>query len=164
MVLGLIGDSVNKAYTPWLMKNLAEKSPARNAAVIRFTYAWFAAVLAIALALGLAAPWVLVLLVGEQFRSAAPMVIYIALGQAFIAMYYMVAQYIFVANRTASLAAVSLGAGLLNVPLSWWLVVQNGALGAAQATMLAQALLFFGTWYMGHRAHPMPWATALSTR
>lgn len=162
MVLGLVVDSFNKAFAPWLTKNLSRADRTGDSAMVRFTYVCFAAVILIAIMFGLAAPWLLPALVGENFRAAGPIIIYIALGHAFTGMYYMVATYIFVAGRTSSLAGMTLTAGLFNVPASYLLVVHNGVIGAAQAFMLAQAFLFIGTWYLAQRAHPMPWRTALA--
>lgn len=157
MLLGLLTDSFNKAYAPWLMSILGERNPVRDRQIVRFTYVYFACVVAIALLLGLTAPWILAVLVGHSFRGAASIIIYIAFGHAFGGMYYMVANYIFFAGRTASLALVTLISGLLNVSASYWLLQRNGVVGAAQAFMLSQAVLFLGTWWLAQKSRPMPW-------
>jgi O-antigen/teichoic acid export membrane protein len=92
------------------------------------------------------------------------MVLYIAMGHAFSGMYSLVANYIFFGGRTASLAAISFIAGLLNFGLSYWLLLRNGAIGAAQAFMISQAVIFLGAWLAAQRAHPMPWLAALKAR
>jgi O-antigen/teichoic acid export membrane protein len=130
--------------------------------VVRFTYLCFIGLIGLAVLLGAAAPWLLAALVGEEFRPAGPIIIYIAIGHAFTGMYYLVANYIFLAGRTANLALVSLTTGLFNAAASYWLVLQNGVAGAAQAFMLAQLFLFLGTWYFAQRAHPMPWRAILA--
>jgi len=161
MILGLVTESFNKAYAPWLLQALSHSRPARDRSIVLFTYAYFAIVSVAALALGVAAPPLLAVLVGEQFRAAAPIVVYVALGFAFGGMYYMVTNYVAFARRTASLAAVTLSCGILNVVLSYWLLRRNGVIGAAQAFMVAQAALFLGTWWLAHRARPMPWRRAI---
>ena len=163
-VLAMLTDSFNKAYSPWLMKSLGEKSAQRDRAVVRFTYGCFLGLMAGALALGLAAPWLLGVLVGEEFRAAGPLIMYIAIGHAFTGMYLLVANYIFFAGRTASVALVSLTAGLFNAAASYWLIRHNGIAGAAQAFMAAQAVLFLGTWYFAQRARPMPWRAMFGTQ
>jgi O-antigen/teichoic acid export membrane protein len=157
MVFGLLTDSFNKAYAPWLMKTLNEKNPANDARIVRFTYLYFLVVLAIAAALGAAAPSIVAVIAGEKFSAAAPIIGYIAFGHAFLGMYFMVASYVFFGGRTASLAGVTLTAGLFNALSSYVLIQHNGVAGAAQAFMLAQLLLFGGTWWVAGRAHPMPW-------
>jgi O-antigen/teichoic acid export membrane protein len=161
MVLGLLTDSFNKAYSPWLLESLKEMQYSREVRIVRFTYAYFAAVAVVALLIGLFAPPILGLLVGEKFRAAAPIVAYITLGFAFGGMYYMVSNYVFFAGRTANLAVITLTSGLLNVLMSYVLLKINGVVGAAQAFMLAQACLFAGTWWLANRSRPMPWGKAL---
>jgi O-antigen/teichoic acid export membrane protein len=161
MVLGLATDSFNRAYAPWLLATLTEQQPSRDAAVVRLTYSYFFVVCMLAVLLGVFAPAILGILVGDKFRAAAPIVVYITLGFAFGGMYLMVTNYVFFAGRTASLAAITMICGVSNVALTYWLLHRSGMIGAAQAFMLAQALLFGGTWWLAHRSRPMPWGKAL---
>ena len=164
MVFGMLTDSFNKAYAPWLMKSLNDKNPGRDVQLVRLTCAYFVVVLIIAAVLGAAAPWLVPAIAGETFAAAAPMVIYIAFGHAFLGMYFMVANYVFFAGRTASLAAVTLAVGVFNAAATYALVLHNGVQGAAQAFMVAQLFLFLGTWAVAQRAHPMPWRAIFAGR
>jgi O-antigen/teichoic acid export membrane protein len=157
LVLNLVTDAGNRAFAPWLMRSLKQGSPDLDLRVVKFTYLGFGALLVLGLVMGLAAPALLSVLVGEEFRSAGPVVIYVTIGQAFCGMYYLVTNYVFYAGKTGRLAAVSLTSGLLNIGLSYILLTSRGLEGAAQAFMAAQLLLFLGTWWLASRAHPMPW-------
>jgi O-antigen/teichoic acid export membrane protein len=161
MVLGLATDSFNKAYAPWLMETLGKESARRDFTIVRFTYAYFVLVMVVAVVLGLIAPAILGVLVGDQFRAAAPIVVYITVGFAFAGMYYMVTNYVFFAGRTASLAMITMTSGVSNALLTYWLLRRDGVIGAARAFMLAQALMFAGTWWLAQRSKPMPWRKAL---
>jgi hypothetical protein len=77
-------------------------------------------------------------------------------------MYYMVTNYVFFANKTFLLAGVTLASGVFNVAATFFLIKINGAIGAAQAFMASQALLFLGTWMLASRVRPMPWRKALA--
>ncbi|MFS2023587.1 lipopolysaccharide biosynthesis protein [Massilia sp. CT11-137] len=160
-VVGLLTDSFNKAYAPWLMKRLADKDNVPRRAIVRGTYVYFVVVVSVALAIGAAAPWFLPLLVGNSFAPAAQLIIYTTLGFAFSGCYYMVTNYIFFESKTALLAMVTAVVGLLNVPLTIELVKANGAAGAGMAFMLTQFASFAGTWWLAHRTHPMPWLRAI---
>lgn len=160
MILSLFTESFNKAYAPWLLQTLNQHQPTRDRSIVRFTYAYFVIVIIAALALGMTAPPIVAALVGEQFRTAAPIVLYIAFGYAFGGMYYMVTNYVSFARRTAQLAAITLSCGVLNVALSYWLLQRNGVIGAAQAFAIAQAALFLATWWLAQRSRPMPWGRA----
>lgn len=161
MVMGVLTESFNKVYAPKLLSALVRVDPHRDRRIVRGTYLYFVGVAGIAIVLGTMAPLLLKALVGEQFRAAADSVFYVALGYAFSGMYYMVTIYMFFASKTAQLALVTLACGAFNVIATWYLIGANGVVGAAQAFMLSQALLFIGTWWLSHRAHPMPWRRAL---
>lgn len=158
--LGLVTESFNKAYAPWLMKNLSKPTEALRVTIVRGTYLYFVLVLAAAAIFGLLAPMFLGFLVGESFRAAGELVIYIALGLAFGGCYYMVTNYIFFESKTKVLALVTFVSGLVNIPLMFILVEHNGIAGAGQAFMLTHALSFIGTWWLAHKVHPMPWLKA----
>jgi Na+-driven multidrug efflux pump len=72
-------------------------------------------------------------------------------------MYYMVTNYIFFADRTRWLAAVTITVALINVPLTYVLIKLNGGTGAAQAMAGSLALSFLLTWAVSQRVYPMPW-------
>ncbi|WP_432240598.1 lipopolysaccharide biosynthesis protein [Herbaspirillum robiniae] len=162
MVLYLLTDALNKVYAPWLMETLKAQDGERDRRIVRYTYVYFSALLLLALLLGLSASPLLQLVAGNQFQAAAPNVIYIAFGFAFGGMYYMVTNYVFFSGFTGRLAFVSLSSGLVNIGASYVLIKHHGVIGAAQAFMLSQAMLFLGTWALAQRCKPMPWRTALT--
>lgn len=164
LVLNLINDALNRAYSPVLIEALRIGDPDRDVKIVRATYAFFLALLIFAIALGLLAPAILGVLVGARFQAAAPVVIFITLGQAVSGMYYMVVTYVFYAGRTASLALITLTSGLLNVAISYWLLKTKGLEGAGQAFLVAQTVLFLGAWWLSNRSRPMPWLQALRPR
>jgi O-antigen/teichoic acid export membrane protein len=164
LVLNLVNDALNRAYSPELIEQLKIGDPDRDVRIVRATYAYFLALLVVGAALGFLAPSILGVLVGAKFQAAAPVVIFITIGQAFSGMYMMVATYIFYAGRTASLAVITLSCGLLNVGISYWLLRTEGLVGAALAFMIAQAALFLGAWWLSNQSRPMPWLKALRPR
>jgi O-antigen/teichoic acid export membrane protein len=159
LVIGMLSDAVVKALGPWVYARLAGTDEAVKRRIVRLTYFYFAGIAAVALAFGAAAPHLL-LLVGESFRSSSAVVLYIALGGAFSGMYLMVVTYIFFVKRNELLSMASLGVGAMNLVVSYFLIGRNGAVGAAQAYALSQALLFLIVWTIAAKVHPMPWAAA----
>ncbi|HEV7346645.1 MAG TPA: lipopolysaccharide biosynthesis protein [Devosia sp.] len=157
LVLNLVTDAGNRAFAPWLMRSLKQGDADLDLRVVRLTYIGFGFLIVLGIGMGLVAPALLSVLVGEEFRAAGPLVIYVTIGQAFGGMYYLVTNYVFFAGRTGKLAAVSLTSGLLNVGLSYVLLTTRGLEGAAQAFMAAQLVLFLGTWWLASRTYPMPW-------
>jgi O-antigen/teichoic acid export membrane protein len=113
--------------------------------------------IALAVLGALVAPYILPLIVGPQFQSAGPLLVFILIGNAFIGMYYMVTNYIFYSRRTGLLSALTISVGLLTIGLSWLLIHAYGVIGAAIGFMVGQAILFLGAWILSNRCMPMPW-------
>ena len=82
---------------------------------------------------------------------------WVAMGYAANAMYFMVANYLFVVKKTHLLAMVTVFTGVTKVELTYLLIQANGAIGAAQASAIAFFLSFLLTWIISARAYPMPW-------
>lgn len=157
LAMPIVFASINNAYVPWLYERLKRNDEGEKRAVVRLTYWYFAAVLALAALAFPLGPWLVPLVAGERYAAAASALGWLAVGQAFSGMYLMVTNYIFFYKRTGLLSLVTIGSGLVNIAslvvLIDWLDIQ----GAAVAFALAMALRFFLTWWVAHRRHPMPW-------
>lgn len=164
LILGMLADSFNKAFAPWLMEKLVGISPDLQGRVVRFTYAYFFAIIILALIGGIIGPLILPLLVGPEFQLAGDILIYIMIGNAFMGMYYMITNYIFFSRRTGLLSALTITVGALTVVTSWFLIKEYCLKGAAIGFMLGQAGLFLGAWIISNKCVPMPWFSALTSR
>jgi O-antigen/teichoic acid export membrane protein len=162
MVLSLLTGAFNRAYAPWLFEHLKSRDDAQKIQIVRYTYLYFVALVIVALSLGLLAPAILSVLVGEAFRAGAEVVIYVATGFAFGGMYFMVTNYVFLAGATARLAVITFTSGLINVVATYFLISKYGLAGAGYGFMISQAVLFFGTWYLANKVWPMPWKKSLA--
>lgn len=164
MAMGLVTDAFNRAFAPWLVETIKQNDARRDLRIVRFTYAYYVALLAAALLAAVYAEPLVRLLAGESYAAAAPAIPYIAVGYAFGGMYYMVTNYVFYVGRTGQLALVTFTAGAVNVLLALLLVPRHGIVGAAQAALVGKLVLFLGTWWLSHRCRPMPWGRALAWR
>lgn len=160
-ILGFLTDAFNKAYAPWLMRELSLGDTIDRKMIVRGTYKYFAVVIVLALIIGLSAPLVIGVMAGQAYQDAASVVIYIALGFSFSGCYLMVTNYIFFESKTSILAYVTFTAGVIHITLTYALVSVNGISGAGQAFMISQFLTFVGTWLLSQRVHPMPWRRAI---
>jgi O-antigen/teichoic acid export membrane protein len=160
MVMGLATDAFNRAYSPWLFSRLKDADEARKRELVRFTYLYFLVVIGCVGVYALLSPWLFGWLVGDRFAGSREVSLWIALGGAFQGMYYMVGLYIAYAGRTHYLAGITLTGGLINVPLTFWSIDQFGAVGAARAYALTQAIFFVFAWLLSQRSFPMPWVRA----
>jgi O-antigen/teichoic acid export membrane protein len=157
MILGISADAFNKAFAPWLMRELHRVELAGKQRIVRYTYLYFIVIFSLAILGSLIMPQLLGLLVGPEYQAAGPIIVYILMGNAFMGMYYMVTNYIFFARRTGLLSTLTIAVGVLTIVLNWQLIQSNGVAGAAQAFMMGQALLFIGAWFMAQYCYRMPW-------
>lgn len=161
MAIGLLTDAMNRALAPWLIEALKQRDKTRDIAIVRLSYLYALLLLSGALFAGWAAPFLTAAIAGPEFQAAVPLIGLIALGYCFGGMYLLVVNYVFFANKTAWLAGITLGIGLVNAGLSYVLLSANGLIGAAQAFALSQFLLFIATWALAQKVHPMPWLWSL---
>lgn len=163
-IITILDKSFSNAYVPWLFERLKKNDYKTKVKIVKFTYAYFIAILAFAVGLALLAPLFLRFFVGKEFLGAEIFILWVALGCAFSGMYLMVVKYIFYAEKTHILAWVTFFKGLLNVVLNYFFIKRNGAVGAAQATAITLFVGFILTWYLSARVYKMPWNLARIAR
>lgn len=156
----LVFDAVNKAFVPWLFESLKAGEAHVQRRIVRYTYGWYAVLLAGGLAGFLAGPPLVRLVGGPHYAAAGSVIGWLLLGQMFGGMYLMVTNYLFYAKRTGLLSAVTVVSGLLQVALLLVLAPRLGIQGAAIAFSIAMAVRFLLTWWAAHKSHPMPWFSA----
>jgi O-antigen/teichoic acid export membrane protein len=156
-IIGLIQDSFNKAWVPWLFAQLKKGNENNKKRIVKITYIYFGAIILLALLLSLMAPWFLNFFVGEEFKEAGKYVFWIAIGYAFNGMYKLVGNYIFYAEKTKYLAWITFLTAILNIIFTYLLIKLNGPVGAAQATALAFFISFVLTWILSSKVYKMPW-------
>ncbi|WP_027685907.1 lipopolysaccharide biosynthesis protein [Rhizobium leguminosarum] len=159
--VNLLSDACSRAVSPWLIEAIKENRHQKNVLIAKFCMIYFAALLILALMVGLLAPWILPFLVGQAFMNASSFVMLIALGQAFGGMYLVVANVIFYREKTAYLAGITISCGILNLALAYFLLRVEGLQGVAQAYATAQLLMFLSVCVFSQKLHPLPWFEAL---
>jgi len=157
MVMGLMLDSVNKAYVPWLYERLKRNDAEEKKFIVRITY-YYGVVLFMCAALAfLIGGEVLVFIAGEQYRPAAKLIGWFVLAKAFHGMYYTATSYIFYSKKTGVLAKITIGCGLLNVLLLLFLTKEFGLIGAAWSMCISMFFQWLVTWFCAAKIVRMPW-------
>jgi len=164
MIIGIIENSFNQAYVPWLFERLKQDNEAIKVKIVKITYMYFALIMILAVILSWIAPWFLSFFVGEKFSGASVYVFWIAVGYAFSGMYKMVVNYIFYVQKTYILAWVTFTCAALNIPFNYAFIKLNGPVGAAQAATLTFFLSFLLTWILSARVYKMPWLLSLGRK
>lgn len=156
-IIGMLGESFNQAYVPWLYERLKRDKYEEKVMIVKFTYVYFAAILCMALGLGLFAPWFFSFFLGPKFTGANAYVIWISLGFAFNGMYMMVVNYIFYVRKTYILAWVTFSTAFISIILNYFAIKYWGAIGAAYTFAGMSLVTFLLVWILSSRVYPMPW-------
>ena len=164
MVIGLIENSFNQAYVPWLFEKLKKDKKDINEMIVKVTYVYFLILIVMVFGLSTIAPWFLSFFVGENFVGASVYVFWIALAYAFSGMYKMVVNYIFYVQKTFILAGITFFCAMLNIAFNYYLIKRNGPVGGAQAAALTFFLSFILTWILSNRIYKMPWLLSFNRK
>jgi len=164
MIIGLLTNSFNLAWSPFLYEKLKENNYLTKIKIVKFTYLYDVAIVIIALALSFIAPYFLKFFVSENFYFSYKYVLWIALANAFGGMYFMVANYIFYVKKTYILAWVTFSSAGINIVLNYFFIKANGAIGAAQATTITFFVQFIMVWMLSAKVYKMPWWSFLDTQ
>ena len=155
-VIGLLQTSFNQAWVPYVFNGLKSGEEQVKVRIVRWTYIYMLAILAITLFFYLCTPLVFMFL-GKGFQGGMELVLWIALGFAFNGMYKMVGVYFFYREKTNFIAVISILTAVINYFFVVWMVPRYGYTGAAIATMSAFFIQFLCTWTWSTRVEKMPW-------
>jgi len=139
MIIGLLANSFNLAWAPFLYEKLKENNHYTKVKIVKFTYLYDVGIILLALALSFIAPYFLKFFVSKNFYSAYKYVLWIALGYAFQGMYFMVVNYIFYGKKTYILAWVTFTSAGINIVLNYFFIK------------------FILVWILSSKAYKMPW-------
>lgn len=156
-VINILAAAFNQAFVPWLYSKLNENNDKTKIKIVKFTYAYYAAILILAIGLSIIAPFFLRIFIGKQFGQSSIFVSWIAIGYAFNGMYFMIVNYIFYVKKTYLLAIVTFSTAILNIILNYFFINNFGAIGAAQATSIIYLLKFIAVWFLSAKVYKMPW-------
>ncbi len=157
-VFNMATNAFNMAFIPWLYKQLKKSIEDAWAKfqIVKITYLVMGILILSWLLLVLFLPFVFRLL-SVEYNESTVFLNYLLLGFMFNGMYYMFCNYLFYSEKTAKVSFITISSAILNVPLTYVFVMENGAIGAAQATAIVNGLTFMLTWYVSSKVVKMPW-------
>jgi O-antigen/teichoic acid export membrane protein len=97
-------------------------------------------------------------MVAPSFSASAGVIPVVTLAYIFCGIGYFTQLGMFLTNRTKMIGILSAGAAVLNLGLNYFLILNDGMLGAAWATLLSFAALAGGSYWLSQRLLPLPLA------
>lgn len=135
-VMRVLESAASSAWIPVMLERLSKGTEADRRFVARGTTIAALGATAFGLTLGLMAPFVLGVLVGPQFQSAAPYCFWLTLAGAGRILYALLLGYYYHAGATGRLSGLSGAAFGLNLIACPFLIGAFGPVGAAASTCL----------------------------
>jgi O-antigen/teichoic acid export membrane protein len=156
-IISLIVDAFSKAWYPFLFEKLKQNNDETKLKIVRLTYMCFAGILVLTIGFLLGVPFFLSFFVGESFHSAGEFIFWIAVGQAFNGLRYLVVDYIYYVKKTYLSGGITLVTAIMNALLNLYFIREYGAIGAAYATAITFGANFLLTWVLSAKVYRMPW-------
>ncbi|MGB0390643.1 MAG: lipopolysaccharide biosynthesis protein [Salibacteraceae bacterium] len=157
MIIALFQTSFNQAWVPWFYSKLNNLTDEWNTRIVKITYLYFALLLGLAFILSLVTPFLFSLFIDDRYILAQEFVIWIAFGFAINGMYKMIVNYLLFLKLSKKVGAITIFVALINLVLNYWLINENGAIGAAQSTAISFAIQFLLVWKLSATHFPMNW-------
>lgn len=157
-------NAVNNKWGAWMYKQMKNPTEADKIKIVRYTYIYFLITACVGIGVTIVGIIYMKLFIGEAFQEAIPIIGWIAAGSAVYGMSFLVTHYIIILGETTLLPKITGGAAALNIALTIIMVNMNGAIGAAQATLIAYMVFFVVMWWQNNKHYPMPWISALKFR
>jgi len=147
----------NKVYVPWFFENLNKNDLSIKIKIVKFTYLYFLLLVFLAVIVLFLFPIAVSIFIGSAFKSINVYSFFIVLGFVFQGMYFMVTNYIIYANKTYLQAIVTISVGLLKIPITYYLIIWLGAIGASVSYSITFFIFFIATWTLSSKVYKMPW-------
>ena len=157
MIVNIFVDSFSQAWSPWFFRQMACSTKQIQQKIVGYTYLSFGVFILIAFSVTGVSYVFLPYILSEKYQGASQFIFWIAGGYAFRGMYIMVSPYLFYAGKTNFLGVGTISIAMVNLILNYFLIRINGAIGAAQSTLISWMLLFLCTWANSARICRMPW-------
>lgn len=163
MVVVLIAQTMELALAPWLYKQLKQGDDAQRGLITKGFWASFLGFPIFGLFFGLSSWFVFQFLINDAFSDGFPVAVILSVAYGFGGVQLLLSLFITYQRKTLWLSALAVFAGVVNIVVSYILILNMGMIGAAWGSLIANMIGMIVTWLMAMRICPMPWFGAPSS-
>tara|TARA_B110000483_G_scaffold237717_1_gene313016 strand:- start:15127 stop:16389 length:1263 start_codon:yes stop_codon:yes gene_type:complete len=157
-VISVLVIAFQRAWSPYMFETLSnDPTIHEKKKIVKFTYLYFIGIFLISVIFSWVAELFLPYFLGEKFNESSQFVPFFAISFAFSGMYTMVSNYFFYVKKTYLLSFITITGALFHLGMLYFLTLENGVIGAAQANLISFIFNFLITWYLSNRVYQMPW-------
>lgn len=100
---------------------------------------------------------IVILLVGEQYRSGAPVIPVLLMANLFLGIFYNLSVWFKITGKTILGAVIAVFGMLVTLGLNFLLIPLMGYMGAAWATLTCYGSMMVLSYFIGRRYYPVPY-------
>ena len=156
-VMLIVLAAFNRAWAPYLFKQLRTEGPKTRRAIVRKSYLVIGCAVLFFAIFNAAVPLAYRLFVDAKFYPSMSYVVWLTLGYLFMAVYMTYIDYIFYVKKTHVLSLITLFNLACNLGLNYLFIGRFGAIGAAYAFAATMFIVMLLAFVLSNRLHPMPW-------
>lgn len=154
-IMLVINTSISRSWIPFFYNNIEDKT--NQQLIVKAMYIYWLFLLIGALALSYLSPFALKVIVDEKFFGASIYISWVSFGYAFNGMSKSLEAYLHYLNLPELISKIQLTIAVINVALNFLLIIKNGALGAAQATLITYFVGFLLTIIIVNNKFKISW-------
>lgn len=156
-VIGLLVSSFRPSWEVWVYRNLGNITESGMKKTVIAMYGYGVFLLLIALSVIFIVPFVLPLLVGEEFLLSEIYMPWLILAGVMLGFYTWMAPFMLYIKKTKTLNYIIIFIAILNCVLNYILIKIFGSIGAAQATFISYFVGFVLLLSSIASHHNLPW-------
>lgn len=160
-IVTLLEDAISKAFAPHLYKELKVNQDYNNIKVVKISIAFYFAIILISIFIYVFGYYSVNLIFGNQYSNTKILILPLVMASMFKGLYKLHVHYIFYTKKTLEVTKVTFLTGILNVPLSYYLVLNFGITGAAYSLLLISITQYIYIFHTANKLIPMPWFKTL---
>lgn len=157
MGMGIFFDAINKAFSPWLFKNLEQRNMVSIRNIIKGTYLFYILLLILGLSSYFWGPYLVSLIGGDKYREAESLIGFLIMGQIFSGMYLMITNYLIFEKKNKHLSFITLLTVIVYISSFYLLISAFGLVGAGYAYLFSMAFRFLMTLFFSFKLIKLPW-------
>lgn len=139
MIVSFVHTSINKAYSPYVYGCLKNKQMFKIKALIKYLYILIIGIFLLVVLIGLTLNDSIF---GKSYAEVKQFIVPLVLASTLWGLYKIHVAFLFFYKRVWSITKITISTGLLNIPVSYVLILHFGLIGAAYASVISSVIIY----------------------
>jgi O-antigen/teichoic acid export membrane protein len=158
IIVNMVFDAVLKAWEPYMYELLNSQDKEDRVKVVKATYVYWLFVVLFAGIYIVLMPYLFSIMIDDKFNNALLYIPILVIGYSFEGLRKPISGFLNHIDKVNLNAVITIIAAIINIILNYFLINQYGIIGAAYATLIAFASLYFMTIIAVFKTCDLPWS------